>query len=100
MRLRLDKQLVAKRVERFDVTAIEQLLCIGLRVACGVPNSSLRQRLARSVQDAGELAQHISPALRLPFQVDNEDRTDARLPRVRGLRESKALLSRQVRAAL
>ena len=26
MRLRLDKQLVAKCVERFDVTAIEQLL--------------------------------------------------------------------------
>ena len=100
MRLRLDKQLVAKRIERFDVTAIEQLLCIGLRVACGVPNNSLRQPLAGSVQDAGELAQHISPAVRLPVQVKNEDRTNARFLGVRGRHECKALLPRQVGSTL
>jgi hypothetical protein len=70
------------------------LLGIGLRVACGVPNDSLRQRLAGSVQDASELAKHISPAVRLPVQVDNEDRTDARLLSIRGQHERKAPLSR------
>ena len=100
MRLRFDEQLVAKRVERLDVTAIEQLLDIGLRIACRVPNDSRRQRLAGSVKDAGELAKHISPAVRLPVQVDNEDRTDTRLMSIRGRHERKALLPRQVRAAL
>jgi hypothetical protein len=66
MRLRFDKQLVAQRVVRFDVTAIKRLLCIGLRVARGVPNGTFRQRLAGSIQDAGELATHITPAVRLP----------------------------------
>jgi hypothetical protein len=69
--------LVTERVERIDVTVIEQLLGMVLRVARGVPDDSLRQRLAGSVQDASELATHISPTIRLPVQVDNEDRADA-----------------------
>ena len=39
--LRFDEQLVSERVERLDVTAIEQWLRIALRVVCGVPNDSL-----------------------------------------------------------
>jgi hypothetical protein len=100
MRLRFDEQLVTECVELLNVTAIEQLLGIGLSVACGIPNDSLRQWLAGSVQDAGEFAKHISPAVRLPVQIDNEDRTDPRLLSIRGRHERKALLPRQVRSVL
>ena len=62
MRLRFDEQLVAERVERLDVAAIEQLLRIVLRVACGVSNDSLRQRLAGSVQNAGKLTKACQPS--------------------------------------
>jgi hypothetical protein len=98
--LRLDEQLIAECVKSLDVSRAKAFVQIGLRIACGVPNDALRQRLAGGVYDAIEFATHSSPAVRLPIQVDDENWADARSSTIRGRRECEALLPRQKVSAL
>jgi Arc/MetJ family transcription regulator len=94
VRLWFDEQLVAERVKRLDVNGTKQFVGIGLRVACRVPKDPLRQRFAGGIHGAVELATHVNPAVRLPVQVDDENRTDAGSPTIRGRYKRKALLPR------
>jgi hypothetical protein len=65
LRLWLDIQLVAKRIERINVTKIQSLARGGARVACRIPNRSICQRLAGGVQNASQFSKNASPTVGL-----------------------------------